>query len=245
MLSDVLVTTTALSLIIGLRYFLVAIPVHVLFWAGKGRGRRLNSRPPDSARIRREIWASLIACPIYALPVAIVLELWKRGGTAIYADIHAWPLWWLPVSAIVYLLAHDTFYYWLHRALHHPKIFPWAHAEHHRSKDPTAFASFAFDPAEAAATAWFLPALAMIIPIHLGVALALLTLMTGTAVLNHAGREIWPDRWLQLPPLRWLITATHHDKHHKLFACNYGLYFQFWDRAGGTNVRSEDGRPRP
>lgn len=242
MLFDIFVTTLALSAIIGLRYFLVAAVTHLLLWTGKGRGRRLNHREPHPPRIRREIIASVIACPIYALPAAVVLELWKRGGTAIYDDVHAWPLWWLPASFVVYLLAHDAFYYWLHRGLHHPRVFGWAHAEHHRSRDPSAFASFAFDPAEAMATAWFLPAMAMIVPLHWGVALSLLTLMTATAVLNHAGREVWPERWLRARPLRWIITATHHDIHHKRFTGNYGLYLQMWDRLGGTEIRSLDDR---
>lgn len=200
MLKDLFVTTLALSLIIGVRYLLVGVVTHGLLWAGKGRGRQLNHRPPVAKRIRAEVIASLIACPIYALPAAFVIELWKRGGTAIYDDIYARPLWWLPVSFIVYMLAHDAFYYWVHRGLHHPRIFPWGHAEHHRSRDPSAFASFAFDPAEAIATAWFLPALTLFIPIHWGVALALLTLMTATAVLNHAGREVWPASWLKRAP---------------------------------------------
>jgi len=224
---------------------LVGAAAHGLLWAGAGRGRALNLRPPAMKRIRAEIVASLIACPIYALPAALVLELWKRGGTAIYSDPDAWPLWWLPVSLIVYLLAHDAFYYWVHRALHHPRVFGWAHAEHHRSRDPSAFASFAFDPAEAAATAWFLPALALIVPIHWGVALTLLTLMSLTAALNHAGREVWPAAWLERAPLRWLITATHHDAHHKRFNGNYGLYFQFWDRWAGTEVSAAPSRPSP
>nr|WP_263596093.1 sterol desaturase family protein [Brevundimonas aurantiaca] len=245
MLRDLLITTLALSLIIGLRYLLVGAAAHGLLWAGAGRGRALNLRPPAMKRIRAEIVASLIACPIYALPAALVLELWKWGGTAIYSDPDAWPLWWLPVSLIVYLLAHDAFYYWVHRALHHPRVFGWAHAEHHRSRDPSAFASFAFDPAEAAATAWFLPALALIVPIHWGVALTLLTLMSLTAALNHAGREVWPAAWLERAPLRWLITATHHDAHHKRFNGNYGLYFQFWDRWAGTEVSAAPSRPSP
>lgn len=247
MLTDLIVTTLALSLIIGVRYIVVGVVTHALLWRGRGRGRQLNHRPPDRRRMRREIVASLIACPIYALPAALVLEWWKRGGTAIYDDPDTWPLWWLPASFVVYLLAHDAFYYWVHRGLHHPRVFSWAHAEHHRSRDPSAFASFAFDPAEAAATAWFLPALALVVPIHWGVALALLTLMTATAVLNHAGREVWPDAWLKRAPLRWLITATHHDLHHKRFNGNYGLYFRFWDQwrmtevgvpmAGGSDVQ--------
>jgi len=236
MIADLALTTLALSVIIALRYLLVAGVAHVLMWSGRGRGVQLNHRRPASTRIRREVVASLIACPIYAFPAALVIELWKRGGTAVYDAPDALPLWWLPVSAVVYLLAHDAFYYWVHRGLHHPRVFGWAHAEHHRSRDPSAFASFAFDPAEAAATAWFLPALALIVPIHWGVALALLTFMSLTAVLNHAGREVWPARWLASPPLKWLITATHHDAHHKHFAGNYGLYLQFWDRAAGSDL---------
>jgi len=236
MLTDVTLTTVALTLIIGLRYLVVAVMVQTLLWSGRGRGRALHTRRPEPRRMWREVVASLIACPIYALPAAVVIELWKRGGTAIYSDLDAWPLWWLPLSFAVYLLAHDAFYYWLHRGLHHPRVFAWAHAEHHRSRDPSPFASFAFDPAEALATAWFLPALALIIPLHWSVALIMLTLMTATAVLNHAGREVWPEAWLRQWPLRWIITATHHDAHHKRMTGNYGLYLRVWDRAGGTEV---------
>lgn len=241
MIADLALTTLALSLIIGLRYLLVAGVAHAVLWRGAGRGRVLNRKPHVPARLWREVRASLLACPIYALPAALVIELWKRGGTAVYDAVDAYPLWWLPASFAIYLLAHDAFYYWVHRALHHPALFAWAHAEHHRSRDPSAFASFAFDPAEALATAWFLPALALVIPIHWGVALALLTLMSLTAVLNHAGREVWPDAWLLRRPLRWVITATHHDAHHKQFSGNYGLYFQAWDRWAGTQL----GRHRP
>jgi Delta7-sterol 5-desaturase len=243
MLIDLIVTTAALSLIIAVRYVLVGALGHGLLWGGRGRGRVLNLKPPSRERMRKEIIASLIACPIYAFPAALVLELWKRGGTAIYADIGAFPLWWLPASFLIYLLAHDAFYYWLHRGLHHPRVFAWAHAEHHRSRDPSAFASFAFDPAEAAATAWFLPALAMIVPIHWGVAVALLMTATLTAVLNHAGREVWPAAWLSRAPLKWLITATHHDAHHKRFNGNYGLYLTLWDKLAATefSVRHHDG----
>jgi Delta7-sterol 5-desaturase len=244
MAPDLALTTLALSLIIAVRYLLVAGVAHATLWSGRGRGRQLNPRPPAWSRMRREILVSLVACPIYAFPAALALELWKRGGTAVYDRVDAWPLWWLPASFVVYLLAHDTFYYWVHRAMHHPRVFPWAHAEHHRSRDPSAFASFAFDPAEALATAWFLPALALLVPIHWGVALALLTLMSVTAVLNHAGREVWPVRWLAAPPLRWIITASHHDLHHKRFAGNYGLYLQVWDRIAGSQLSGDARRPR-
>jgi sterol desaturase/sphingolipid hydroxylase (fatty acid hydroxylase superfamily) len=33
----------------------------------------------------------------------------------------------------------------------------------------------------------------------------------------------------------WVITASHHQRHHDAYACNYGLYFRFWDRLCGTD----------
>lgn len=242
MLLGVLTTTLALSAIIAVRYLLVAWATHRLLWSRSARARRLSRRDPDPQAMRRELIASLVSSPIYALPAAVVIELWKRGGTALYADFQAYPLWWLPVSVLIYLLAQDAFYYWLHRALHHPRLFSWAHREHHRSNDPTAYASFAFDPAEAALTAWFLPALTLFIPLHVGAALFLLAVMTAAAVVNHAGREIWPEAWLERAPLKWLITATHHDTHHKRYRTNYGLYFRFWDQWMRTEAEPEPAR---
>ncbi len=238
MIGALILTTLALSAIIALRYLLIAGAAYWLFWGGDGRRRRsrqLNRQPPRRETIRHEVIASLIATPIYALPAAAALVGWQHGYTRLYADPSAYGWWWLPASAGIYLLAHDAFYYWLHRGLHHPRVFAWAHRGHHLSRDPSPFASFSFDPAEALLTAWFLPALTLFIPIHVGVALTLLMLMTFTAVMNHSGREIWPSAWLTRPLGRQLITATHHDRHHKYFNENFGLYFRFWDKACNTD----------
>ncbi len=238
MISAFIQTTFALSVIIALRYLLIAGTAYWLFWGASGRRRRswqLNRQPPQRAAVRHEVVASLIATPIYALPAAAALEGWKHGYTKLYVDPAAYGWWWLPASAVIYLLAHDTFYFWLHRGLHHKSVFGWAHRGHHLSRDPSPFASFSFDPAEAFLTAWFLPALTLFIPIQMGVALGLLMLMTVTAVFNHSGCEVWPARWLAQPFGRTLITATHHDGHHKHFNRNYGLYFRFWDRICGTD----------
>jgi sterol desaturase/sphingolipid hydroxylase (fatty acid hydroxylase superfamily) len=82
----------------------------------------------------------------------------------------------------------------------------------------------------------FLPALALVVPIHISGMLFILTLMTLAAVLNHSGYEILPKWWLRGLPGRNLITAAHHDLHHKYFNCNYGLYFRFWDKVMRTDI---------
>ena len=37
------------------------------------------------------------------------------------------------------------------------------------------------------------------------------------------------------PAGQWLITASHHQRHHEKYLCNFGLYFRIWDRLCGTD----------
>jgi sterol desaturase/sphingolipid hydroxylase (fatty acid hydroxylase superfamily) len=118
---------------------------------------------------------------------------WKaHGWTRIYTDPHAMPLWWMPVSLAIYLLVHDAWFYWTHRAMHVPRIFRIAHAVHHASRPPTAWAAMSFHPIEAITGAVVIPALVFVVPIHVGVLGAVLTIMTVMGVTNHMGWEIFP-----------------------------------------------------
>ncbi len=241
-LGQVAMTTLILTVAIAARYVLVVWAVYAIVWGRKdGRviGRRLNRDRPKAATIRHELKLSLLSSWIYALPAAVVWEAWRAGGTLIYLDVGRYGVAWLFISGALYLLIQDTYYYWLHRLMHQRAVFRFAHAGHHRSRQPTPFASFSFDWAEAALNAWLLPALTFVIPVHPAVIVALLTIMTVAAVLNHAGSELLPD-WLVLGPVgAWLISATHHSLHHTHYGANFGLYFRFWDRAMGTDMMPE------
>ena len=240
MLVAVLITTAWLSLIIGARYLLVAGGVWWLLWGRTNDlGCRLNRDRPSRRLMLHEVRYSLLSTPIYALPAAIALEAWKVGGTKLYLDPGAYPLWWLPLSFVLLLIVLDTHYYWTHRLLHHRSLFPWAHAAHHRARDPSPFASFAFDPAEAILTAWLLPVLAFVVPLNIWMLAVLLTVMTASAVMNHCGWELWPDRWVRSGPGSQFITATHHSRHHTHMKTNFGLFFRVWDRLCGTDAMPE------
>jgi sterol desaturase/sphingolipid hydroxylase (fatty acid hydroxylase superfamily) len=236
----------ALTVIIGARYLGVAGLAYWLVWGranGAPAGRQLNRDRPRATVIRHELVLSLLSSWIYALPAAFAFITWWRGhGTMIYTDVARYGVAWLFVSGALYLLVQDAYYYWLHRALHAPALFRWAHAGHHRSRQPTPFASFAFDGAEAALNAWLLPALTFVIPIHPAVILTLLTIATIAAVLNHAGAEVLPEWWVSGPVGRWLISASHHSLHHNHYNKNFGLYFRFWDLLMGTDMAP---RPQP
>jgi sterol desaturase/sphingolipid hydroxylase (fatty acid hydroxylase superfamily) len=249
MLTEILTTTAALTVIIAARYLVFSGLAYWLLWQRGGeklRAKRLNRDRPMRRAVMQEIRLSLLSSVLYAAPAAVALVAWLHGGTQIYSDSSAYGgVPYLLLSAFVYLAIQDSYYYWAHRLMHHPRLFRHMHAGHHRSRQPTPFASFAFDPAEALATAWLLPALAFIIPIHIGLVVLLLTLMTVTAVLNHSGWEVLPERFVDGPIGRHLVSATHHGLHHTRFSANYGLYFRFWDRVMGTDAMPAEASRTP
>jgi len=190
----------------------------------------------QARQIVREMGWSLLSAAIYGVPAGVIAWGWQQHGwTQIYRDAHARPLWWMPLSLMIYLLAHDAWFYWTHRAMHHPRLFKAMHAVHHASRPPTAWAAMSFHPWEALTGAVVIPALVFVVPIHVGVLGLVLLIMTVMGVTNHMGWEAFP-RWLVNGRAgRWLITASHHQRHHKQYRCNYGLYFRHWDRLCGTD----------
>lgn len=190
-----------------------------------------------SPQIGSEIRWSLLSAAIYGMPAGIVAWGWQENGwTRIYTGLGDYPLWWLPLSLFVYLFAHDTWFYWTHRLMHRPGVFRIAHAVHHASRPPTAWAAMAFHPIEALTGAVVIPALVFAIPIHAGVLGMVLTVMTVMGVTNHMGWELFPRKLVHSRLGNWLITASHHQLHHERYRCNYGLYFRFWDRLCGTDA---------
>jgi len=233
------ITMAAMTLIVAVRYLAVS---GLFAWAA-ARVRPSVYAPADPARrarlmaqIRREIGWSLASAAIYGIPAGLALWAWTElDATRIYTG-DARPIWWVPISIALYLLSHDAWFFWTHRAMHHwPWLFRKVHAVHHESRPPTAFAAMAFHPWEAISAAWLVPALTFLIPIHWAALMAVLLIATFFGVTNHMGWEIFPRRWVEGWFGRHIITASHHSKHHSDYQANYGLYFRFWDQWCGTD----------
>ena len=171
-----------------------------------------------------------------------------RGWTKIYTEVSAFPLWWWPVSILVYLLLHDTWFFWTHRWMHRPAVFKRMHAVHHASHNPTAWTAMSFHPWESLTGAVLIPALVLFIPIHYGALLVVLAIMTVMGVTNHMGWELFPRWMVDGPAGKWLITASHHQRHHEKYLCNFGLYFDFGitcaGLTGGTGTLAARGYER-
>lgn len=221
----------SMTLIVAVRYLASSG-----FFAWLTARRRPGQYSGQSAQIRSEIGWSLASAALYGVPAGLAFWTWRHLGWAqMYLDPLAYPLWYLPLSVLIYLFAHDTWFYWTHRLLHRPRLFRMAHAVHHASKPPTAWTAMSFHPIEALTGAVVIPALVFLVPIHMGALAVVLLVMTVMGITNHMGWEMFP-RWLIHSRFgNWVITASHHERHHEQYACNYGLYFRFWDRVCGTD----------
>jgi len=202
---------------------------HVVF-KKKYADRMLITTMPTAKQIKREIRLSLYSTFIFGLVGVALLMLWQNGYTRIYTDPNEYPLWYFPVSIVIFMLLHDTYYYWMHKWMHDYKWLRRYHLDHHKSVNTTVLTSFSFHPVESFFQAIILPILFMIIPLNLFAILSILFLMTFSAIINHAGVEIYPRNGFFNGFRKYIIGATHHDIHHRFAQKNFGLYFTFWDR---------------
>jgi Delta7-sterol 5-desaturase len=227
-----LATIVFFTVVIG-RYFLIAGLFHATFyiWFPKRwQQRKINTRNYKKDQFKKEIQWSMLTAALFAVAGSATLVLWQKGYTKIYLNINDYPVWWLPLSLVISMLLHETYYYWLHRWMHQPAIFKIVHKVHHDSNITSPWTAFSFHPLEGLLQAIFLPMLLLVLPMHLYVLLAQLTVMTFSSVINHLDIEIYPKHFYKHFIGRWLIGATHHSLHHKQFKYNYGLYFTFWDK---------------
>ena len=226
-----LITTTVLFGIIFLRYVLMSGLYHQVFyrWLGRRKPHRVMHEVPGTRQVLKEIGWSALSSVAFAVFFVAMMVLWDRGYTRVYIDPRDYPLWYLPVSLAVYMFVHETYYYWLHRWMHRPKVFKRIHKVHHDSFKTSSYTSFSFHPIESILQAIVIPILLFFIPINVFVLLVLLLVMTVSAIINHAAVEVYPAGFRK-HFARWVIGSAHHDLHHKQVRYNFGLYFTVWDR---------------
>ena len=229
--------TIAMFVIVVSRYFILSGIFHLYFYVWKREKwehRKLNKKAYPPQQFRKEVYWSMLTALIFSVVGALVGILWQKGYTAIYLNINDFPLWWFPLSIMIAMFIHETYYYWLHRLMHHPKIYKQVHQIHHDSRITSAWTAFSFHPIEGFLEALIMPAIIILIPMHLYAVIFHLTIMTVSAAINHLDIEIYPRNWFGNIFGKHVIGATHHSHHHKFYRYNFGLYFTFWDKWGKT-----------
>lgn len=198
------------------------------------QARRIQKRPNKLSQYRTEIFYSLITAGIFGLFAIGVALARKAGYTLIYTDIAEYGWAYFIFSIVLVMFLHDTYFYWTHRLMHHPALYNWVHRVHHLSHNPSPWAAMSFHPIEALLEAGII-AVVFFIPLHSLALFIFFTLSLMVNMLGHLGYEVYPKNFARHWFGKWQNNATHHNMHHQLVRCNYGLYFNFWDSIMRTN----------
>ena len=228
--------------IIGTRYFFTAGVFFLLFYVllrKRLKKKKLQPRMPALKDYTREVVYSLLTIAIFALVPLVILHVPSIARTTqFYTRIeeHGWGYFFAAFPLL--FLIHDTYFYWMHRLIHHKMLFPHVHLVHHRSTNPSPWAAYSFHPLEAVAEAGIFVVFLYLLPVHalhLGIFFLLMIVYN---VYGHLGYELYPKGFNRHWMGKWINTSVSHNQHHQYFKGNYGLYFTIWDRLMGT-LRSD------
>lgn len=202
----------------------------------RAQGRKIVPRIPSFGQQGWEIAHSLRSLLVFGVVAGEIAFASKSGfRTQLYGDIDKYGWDWYVASFFIAIVAHDAYFYWTHRLLHHPALFHRVHRVHHLSNNPTPWAAYSFNVGEAFVQAGIGPLLLYTMPMHYSAFLAFMTWQISFNVLGHCGYEIFPRWFLRSWAGKFLNTPTHHAMHHEKIGGNFGLYFNVWDRLLGTN----------
>jgi linoleoyl-CoA desaturase len=196
---------------------------------------KIQQRKPAKKSIQREIRWSVISMFVQAFMTVILLICIGKGYTKLYFHFNEHSLVYFFVSILLAFVIHDAYFYWMHRFMHLKAIFPIVHKIHHLSKTPSPWAIYAFHPVENIIDYSIFPILVFFIPLH---PYALAFVIIYNMIMNlggHFGFEFMPAKYFNTWLFKYGLTTTHHDMHHAKVNCNYGLYFNIWDRLMQTN----------
>jgi lathosterol oxidase len=225
---------------LGGRYLLFAGSAYLIYYVIKRQDwhfMKIQQKHPQRKQVLTEISYSKLTFTVFASVIVLIRVAVMHGifSTQVYRHLSDHSIMYYIASTVFIIFFHDTYFYWMHRLMHHPVLYERIHRVHHLSKDPTPWASFSFHPSEAVLEIAFVPFLIFTIPLHFSSLLILSIWQITFNVVGHLGYEIFPHRMLQHPLFKWINTSTNHNMHHKYVRCNYGLYFNIWDRWMGTN----------
>lgn len=223
------------------RYLLVAGLFFGVYYGWKTRermARKIQQRLPKNKDYQREILYSLGTVLVFTIITLLIRQV--REHTLVYANWSDYGTAYGIGSFFLLILFHDTYFYWTHRAMHHPRLFKVMHLVHHKSTNPSPWAAYAFHPLEAVVEAAIVPISLFLFPLHMLTVFAFLVFMITYNVYGHLGWELYPKNFNRHWLGKWLNTSVNHNQHHQFFTGNYGLYFRWWDEWMGTTRANYD-----
>lgn len=156
-----------------------------------------------------------------------------RGYSKLYDRTEEGPGRWYDWAQIpLFLIFTDSLIYWIHRGLHHPRVYKYVHKPHHKWIMPTPYASHAFHPLDGYAQGLPYHIFPFIFPLSKVMNIVFFIFVNIWTVLIHDGEYAHNSAVIN--------GAACHTMHHLYFNYNYGQFTTLWDRLGGSYRKPND-----
>jgi len=188
-------------------------------------------------QIRMEIKMSLIGFPILDFMTLPWFVGECQGYSKLYSGVENSPFGNGLTGGIAYIVLSSAFFLWftdvliylVHRVEHMPMFYKHVHKPHHKWVIPTPWASHAFHPLDGYLQSLPYHIFVYLFPLHKYTYLGLFVFVNLWTIAIHDSDMITGH------PLENIINGpAHHTLHHMYFVYNYGQYFTWADKAGGS-----------
>jgi sterol desaturase/sphingolipid hydroxylase (fatty acid hydroxylase superfamily) len=195
--------------------------------------RKIQTKFPKITDYQRDILYSIVSIGIFTMTSLFSMRI-LAPYTNLYDNINAHSKLYYGFTFVWMFFLHDAYFYWMHRLIHHPKLFKIIHLVHHKSNNPSPWTAYAFHPLEAFLESFITVIFVFTIPLHRSAIVFYMIFQIMYNIYGHLGYEILPKgayrHWLG----KWFNTAVAHNMHHQYSVKNYGLWTTIWDRMFGT-----------
>ena len=191
-------------------------------------GHVLPSIQSGSGKVNPSLDAELY--PIYVSVNAIVVvwfSAWPFAHIPTFPNVvyaaSAATAWNTVGSYLAIMLSYDTVYYWYHRFMHADStFFKHIHIIHHQLERPgNIWDSLYAHPLEIFTGLWLQVVPLYIVPMHVAAVVMYYATIYVPAAMYHSG--------LKFPSIKYLLSVSFHDGHHRRRNCNYGFFTEVWD----------------
>ncbi|EIW74859.1 hypothetical protein CONPUDRAFT_159631 [Coniophora puteana RWD-64-598 SS2] len=188
-------------------------------------------------QVKLEIQDSLRALPGVVLLTLPWFQAEVMGYSKLYDHVDEYGWSYFIFSVVFFIAFTDLGVYWAHRTLHRPSLYKRLHKVHHRWLVPTPFSAYAIHPVDVCIQSLPYHIFIFVFPLHRWLYLGLFNFVSLWSILIHDG-----DMIAGHPLEKYINGPAHHTMHHLYFTVNYGQYFTWADRLGGS-YRHPDGNP--
>lgn len=154
-----------------------------------------------------------------------------------------WYIWfsfdfsiWSVIMGIILVIAHDAYFYAIHRLLHTKFFMKHVHYIHHMSNPSNIRSSYNFHPVEAIFYAGA-SVVIFIFDVNFYALLIAIFVNDFLTIMWHCGYEIFSDKIKNSRFYQYVATTSFHDLHHSRNNWNMALYFRHLDKIFKTESR--------